>query len=383
MPRGQWGPRGVTGSSAPSLEYRVSETPVSGLAPRLQLRAAVTDVSGDAMLRYILPLLMLLSWGCYAVEGAFDNVLAVRGPDMVAVGQTATWNASDACTEREGTVGEGKIPSPDPGNPCSTEQVSHIVGVTVEDPSIFEVVEIRERQIVFRALRRGTTNATVVAQMDDGENRTGKAWLRSEKGDRVVFDPVCNLPQDGGTPKRLPVDQAVAFRVGVLQPHVHYDASMEVLDPDPLVYVEQDRMGNRVYRTPARTGEARLTSLLDPEFALPMAFYSAADVEEIEVQVRGASDDPTQPIVVGQEITTILDTGLVIDGARVCVDELTRTLDWETPETCHGGQRDFTPQTTSGRHVFFNARASGTCRFSISVGNAVHVFERTLEVTPR
>ena len=128
-------------------------------------------------------------------------------------------------------------------------------------------------------------------------------------------------------------------------------------------------------KTSNASGVGRLTSSLDPGFAVPFTVFTPAEITAIDLV-------PFSPLVttVTAGRTTALTVLLSHPGAPACKDQLVRKVGTLTPDVCETIGATATRSNDGGYFLTVRAKAPGTCTVTASVESTQVSVTRDIQV---
>jgi hypothetical protein len=132
-------------------------------------------------------------------------------------------------------------------------------------------------------------------------------------------------------------------------------------------------------KTAAATGVGRITSTLDPSFALPFTVFTPAEVSAIDLVPYGGGQGQVT-LTAGR--ATVLGVTVSHPGAPACKDRLIRKVASLTPDVCDtvGGATTATQTQDGGYFITLRGTKAGTCTVTASVEGTSASMTRDLQV---
>ncbi len=258
----------------------------------------------------------------------------------------------------------------DPALNCVDESVTEILEVTVDPAFVVEGTQVNppaNAGVTLRAVSAGATTMHVRTLGADGDERDFEADVEAFEADHVEVYTFCDSDRPlllgaGGTLVVQP-----SFRAGgqPLGGYGYFPFEAENLTP-----MESTR-AQALYLVPPSAGAARLTSPIDPGFALEATVFEASTVEAIDVRANEAT------IPLGG--STLVNAYASVGGREACVPPPGPWTGAIAPAgVCSfaypAEEGDATTEPDPGDSPRFevNAYGSGTCTVTVGVsGSAV------------
>lgn len=316
-------------------------------------------------MRVLLPLLLLCGCGsAVPVRGTFE--MSVSSP--VSVGAFAFASVTSSTTTRVGLT-----------DTVRSEREVTILSSSVEPADAWEKLECTgcKGSVRYRALRANSGTITVTA--DDGLGAETfvqpiEAVMPSQI--KLFVTPCETMTWQAGVDFQLYLQ--LLNGTEVLRDQGFDLTSFSVTGGSKLSGVPSALWVD----TDAATGAGRITSSLDPSFAVTFTVFTPSDVSAIDLVAYGGLG-PLPMITVGR--ATALNVTVTHPGAPACKDTLVRKVATLTPDVCDlaGGATTATQTNDGGYFITLRGKAAGTCTLTASVeGTSASVTRDLLVVGP-
>ncbi len=251
------------------------------------------------------------------------------------------------------------------GTEC--DPIEYEVDALALEGDAFSLATEGERTATVVAERAGTTTIRATVRVSDGTQLSAESAFRAHVPDRVEVDLGCpgeviarGVPLEA-TPGLMPAGQTIqiaylAYAGDVPLRGYGYSA----IDFGTAGWAEDIENGTTSITLPPAAGAVRLSSPVDPDFALDIEVYDARSIDELRL-----SKDEYQAVWVGD----VFHVGSMplIDGRFPCHEHVERTISIETPSVCrvYGGGT-FTSSDSTSRATI-ESLTEGTCRLRAEV----------------
>jgi hypothetical protein len=286
----------------------------------------------------------------------------------IAVGAIVSAEPTSSITTRVGLTDQVR-----------TEREVTILSSSIEPADAWEKVECPTcKGVRYRALRENSGTITVTA--DDGAGT--ETFVKPIEAVRpttvkLFVTPCETLTWQAGIDFQLYLQLLSGTRV--LNDNGLGPASFSVTGGSTLEGVPSALW----VRTAAASGAGRITSTLDPSFAVPFTVFTPAEVSAIDLVPYGAG-----PLTMTVGRATALAVTITHPGAPACKDTLIRKVVTLTPDVCDlvggvGGDSGATTATptSDGRYfITLRAKKAGTCTVTASVEGTPATTTRDLMV---
>lgn len=260
---------------------------------------------------------------------------------------------------------------------CRFDEVDEVLNVIPEVEGVVEVVNIDPTVFTLRGLVAGDTIVSI-SGLDRGNDLVERYMhVYVAPVQRFGFGLRCDAHAPSDDPWVLPVEASVDATWFL------YDAANNRLEGGPqfesdgVSWSDVNPSSNRVTLTmPPSAGDAVLGSGLMNDDVAQFSVVTEDQYDGFAAEVWSID-----PISVGEGAS--VDTAMLIDGRRVCVDRVVRVLTTSTPDVC--GFWDGSPEWSvvgSEERLTVQGLAPGTCLLEVSVPDFGWSESLTLEVAP-
>lgn len=305
-------------------------------------------------------LLVLLVCGCGPIRGTFE--MGITTP--IAVGATVFAKPSSSTTVRVGLTQTIRTP----------REVT-IVSSAIEPADAWEKVECATctGSVQYRALRENSGTITVTANDGAGaETFVKPIEAVMPTAVKLFVTPCATMTWQAGLDFQLYLQLLSGTRV--LNDNGLGPASFAVTGGSTL-----DGVPSALWvKTAAARGVGRVTSTLDPAFAVPFTVFTPAEVSAIDVVPYGS----TGPLTLTAGRATTLGVTVTHPGAPACKDTLVRKVSTLTPDVCDTINGETTATLSNDGRYFITLRGkkAGTCTVTASVEGTPAAMTRDLMV---